>query len=290
MEFINYTNKYDGGIYNIVNLVNGKIYIGSARNFVDRLDNHVSDLRNNKHGNGHLQASFNIYGEENFIFKIAKVFNTDDDLERTTLEQKFINQYLDKWDECYNIAKSAIQNFSKGGYRHKIKHPTPSDEVKQKIRNTKLEYYQTEEGQQLIKKLSLDKLGKTYEELYGVERAAEIRKDISEKKLIQMNQEHMKENLRQLLTGVSFEKRFGVEKAKLTKEKISKGRKGKVAGDQHPRFKVIENIKLQAPDGTIYTRVYGISLFAKEHGLKYSSFTYLLQGKLKSHRGWKLIN
>jgi group I intron endonuclease len=290
MEFINYTNKYDGGIYNIVNLINGKVYIGSTRNFDERFSNHLIELRINNHGNKHLQNSFNKYGEENFIFKIVKVLNTDNDIERTSLEQKFINEYLDKWNECFNIAKKTIQNFSKGGHKITKKREPMSEETKNKIRNTKLEYYQSDDGQRLIKRLAEEKEGKTYEEIYGEERAAEIKKDISEKKLIQMNQEHVKENLRQMHTGKTFKERFGAEKAKEIKVKQSIGRKGKAVGKDAPTYRIYENIKLQAPDGTIYTKIEGIVDFAKKHGLRYNSLSELFTGRLKSHRGWRLVD
>jgi group I intron endonuclease len=58
------------GIYKITNLVSGKCYIGSARNTAGRIANHKFRLRKNNHFNSHLQASWNKYGEDSFIFEV----------------------------------------------------------------------------------------------------------------------------------------------------------------------------------------------------------------------------
>lgn len=56
------------GIYEIVNTVNGKRYIGSAKKFKIRWSKHVSALRLCKHHSRHLQAAWNKYGEAAFKF------------------------------------------------------------------------------------------------------------------------------------------------------------------------------------------------------------------------------
>lgn len=58
------------GIYKIENLINHKVYIGQSISIENRLKQHKSDLKNNRHTNSHLQSSWNKYGEENFIFEI----------------------------------------------------------------------------------------------------------------------------------------------------------------------------------------------------------------------------
>jgi len=61
------------GIYQILNLVNGKIYIGSAINLRQRRNEHFSRLRCNRHPNKHIQSSFNKYGEHNFDFEVLQL-------------------------------------------------------------------------------------------------------------------------------------------------------------------------------------------------------------------------
>ncbi len=82
------------GVYIILNLVNDKVYIGSAaRSFQHRWKGHRVDLRRGKHHNKHLQAAWNEYGEENFIFRILEICDKEDCIER---EQ----YWLDGFDAC----------------------------------------------------------------------------------------------------------------------------------------------------------------------------------------------
>lgn len=61
------------GIYQIRNLVNGKVYVGSAVNLRTRRNRHFSYLRNNCHANRKLQNAFNKYGEENIVFEVVEI-------------------------------------------------------------------------------------------------------------------------------------------------------------------------------------------------------------------------
>ena len=62
----------ESGIYSITNTKNSKIYIGSTNNFKRRKRQHFRDLKQNKHDNPHLQASYNKYGKEFFKFDIVE--------------------------------------------------------------------------------------------------------------------------------------------------------------------------------------------------------------------------
>ena len=56
------------GIYQILNTVNGKSYIGSAVNFRTRFRHHRNALRRGTHCNPHLQHAHNKYGPDAFEF------------------------------------------------------------------------------------------------------------------------------------------------------------------------------------------------------------------------------
>lgn len=58
------------GIYQIVNTINGKRYIGSAVNIRCRWNEHRSDLRNGKHHSRVLLAAWTKYGEGAFKFSV----------------------------------------------------------------------------------------------------------------------------------------------------------------------------------------------------------------------------
>ena len=97
------------GVYEILNLINGKRYIGSTTmSFSKRLDHHRSMLRGGKHKNTYLQNAWNKYGEDNFLFRILKVVD-----KALTLEVE--QSYLDECVNCYNInpIASGTPNMSK---------------------------------------------------------------------------------------------------------------------------------------------------------------------------------
>jgi hypothetical protein len=77
------------GIYKITNTVNNKYYIGSAISIRYRLNTHKRLLRDNKHFNKHLQASYNKYGLSNFVFEQLEVTTKEVMIER---EQFWIDQ------------------------------------------------------------------------------------------------------------------------------------------------------------------------------------------------------
>jgi len=64
------SNNLGGGIYAIVNSINGKFYIGRTVNFRNRFTNHVSDFKLNKtrYTNSGLISDMVIYGYDSFNF------------------------------------------------------------------------------------------------------------------------------------------------------------------------------------------------------------------------------
>src|SRR3546814_7356137 len=62
----------DSGIYQIRNLRNGKLYIGSARDLKQRRATHFKLLGENRHHCRHLQAAWNKYGAEAFVFELVE--------------------------------------------------------------------------------------------------------------------------------------------------------------------------------------------------------------------------
>lgn len=60
------------GIYQIRNIINNKVYIGSSNDIKERAASHKSMLLNNRHHSKHLQRAFNKWGFENFRFEIIE--------------------------------------------------------------------------------------------------------------------------------------------------------------------------------------------------------------------------
>jgi len=92
------------GIYKIINVINNKFYIGSAVNFKRRKSRHFSELRNNKHNNFKLQAAWNKYGEQAFVFVIVEELPEGSDL--LSAENVWLKEHVGK-KHCYNIGIDA---------------------------------------------------------------------------------------------------------------------------------------------------------------------------------------
>ena len=89
-----------GGVYQILNTVNGKRYIGSTSSFARRLKRHKHDLLEGSHHSRALQRAWDKYGEAAFEFEkmlICASANTQ------FFEQRAIERYKPE----YNIAKNA---------------------------------------------------------------------------------------------------------------------------------------------------------------------------------------
>ncbi|MDP3986985.1 MAG: NUMOD3 domain-containing DNA-binding protein [Nanoarchaeota archaeon] len=120
--------KRISGIYCIVNIVNGKIYIGSAINLRKRYVSHKNSLNRGDHHNSHLQRSWNKYGECCFDFQILEICEKKKSLIKK--EQYWLDYYRSYDREIgYNISfkagstlgvkcseekKIKISNFHKG--------------------------------------------------------------------------------------------------------------------------------------------------------------------------------
>ena len=91
------------GAYLILNISNGKPYIGASVNIERRWRVHKCELRGNKHCNLKLQRAWNKYGEPSFTFTILEVCERGDIVD---CEQRWIDQY-DAVNSGYNILNFA---------------------------------------------------------------------------------------------------------------------------------------------------------------------------------------
>lgn len=121
---INYQNTYrKSGIYLIRNTVNGKCYIGSAKNLYDRLHQHKCLLKQNRSHNKHLQYSWNKYGD---VFKVEILEYCDDEI-KFEREQYYINNLQPEYNKQYSVIGP--------------KTVTITEKQKEKISNTLKERY-----------------------------------------------------------------------------------------------------------------------------------------------------
>lgn len=98
------------GIYIIRNIKTNLIYIGSAKNIRQRLHEHKSMLRNNKHHARHLQNSYN-QNPRYFLFSILEKTPIHNLIKR---EQYYLNKYLPyKKEYGYNNVPTAYSSLGR---------------------------------------------------------------------------------------------------------------------------------------------------------------------------------
>lgn len=87
-------------IYKIRNVVNGKFYVGSTMDTRERFRTHRNKLRATKHHCAHLQAAWDKYGEECFVFEIVEQVSTLDALQAA--EDVWLAAHVGA-EHCYNV-------------------------------------------------------------------------------------------------------------------------------------------------------------------------------------------
>lgn len=92
------------GLYRIKNLVNGRLYVGSAVDISKRWYDHKRLLQQNKHSNKFLQADFLKCGREAFVFEVVCFCKPENLLK---YEQWLLDLRYDNQEQCYNFAKNA---------------------------------------------------------------------------------------------------------------------------------------------------------------------------------------
>lgn len=111
--YIMTANKVSG-IYTITNKVTGKLYIGESLDIYRRWhDEHIPQLRKNRHYNKELQNDFNKYGEENFVFEILERYSGNDLISTKAkiliLESYFITQFGKAGISLYNAENTMVE-------------------------------------------------------------------------------------------------------------------------------------------------------------------------------------
>jgi group I intron endonuclease len=112
-EFIEKPKTF--GVFQIKNIVNGKVLLGSSLNLHGPLNSHRFMLRIGSHLNKSLQEDWNEYGENNFIFEIleeVKVSNDPNDNikeELALLEEHWLEKIQPFGERGYNTNKQIRQ-------------------------------------------------------------------------------------------------------------------------------------------------------------------------------------
>jgi group I intron endonuclease len=150
--------NWTSGIYKIT-APTGEFYYGSAQIFKKRYNDHYNQLKRNIHNNKHMQ---NLFNKTPAGWRFEAIEQTEEKGKEIIQEQNYLNKYC-YTPGCLNLSTDATAPMK--GRQH-------SDLTKKKIslalkgRKLSAEHY---------KKCGLFGKGKTYEELYGPEKAAILR-------------------------------------------------------------------------------------------------------------------
>lgn len=178
------------GIYIIINVKNGKVYIGQTVDFNRRWSDHKKTLNKDKHTNGHLQAAWNKYGSKSFKFLKLEYCEFEQLDER---EQHHLNIYMAK-GMCYNIAKDV---------RSSMRGRSPSKETRQKQSEAaKRRSPVSEETRQKIGRVSK-----------GIVRSEETRRKMSDAKKGHAVSEETRHKLSEANKNMSEEKKRKISDA-----------------------------------------------------------------------------
>ena len=240
-------------VYEIVNEINDKKYIGSTNSRKKRWARHRSMLRDDCHTNQHLQNSYNKYGKDNFQFSIIEEVKDEKDL----LDRE--NFYLKYWnyhaaDMLYNMALDASapmqgrtgEDAPMYGREHK-------ETTKRKISEA---HKGKEVSKETRRRISAATTGEN-NPMYGTHRAGEDNP--------MYGKEHDKMTKQKISEAMSGENNpnYGKECKETTKRKISEANSGEDApmydvhrtGEDSPNNKLTENqvkgIKHLLKDGNL---------------------------------------
>lgn len=172
-KIINCENKYENfdfginkisGIYCIKNIINNKVYIGSAVDIRKRWFHHKNDLRKNKHHSSYLQKSWKKYGEKSFKFFIVEICKKCDDDFLKSKEQKWMD--LTKCYERvfgYNLATKSDRCT---GVKHSEETKRIWSEQRKGEKNGMFGKKHSEETKKMISDMFLGKNGHKHTEEY----------------------------------------------------------------------------------------------------------------------------
>ena len=252
------------GIYQIINKINGKRYIGSSVDIKKRWTQHRCDLKGKRHSNRHLQRSWNKYGKSNFKFEIVCICSKGNLVD---YEQLFI----DKLNPEYNISDRAYRGNGLSGKNHPRYGVHLSNETKRKISRSSKGRKSWNEG----KKMSAEFCETNRISHIGIYPSKETRRKLSKARSGRnhhMYGKHHSEETKKKISEANKGKpspNKGKTLSKETRRKISISRKGIYAKENHPCWieftdEEIEDMKSLKNSGYSYTEIgkkYGVSLW-----------------------------
>lgn len=299
-------NSLKGGIYKIVNSHNGRIYIGSTSRFQTRWWNgHAKSLLKEKHQNRFLQADFNKcraeLGHDDFLeFSILEIMEESTKEERKLCEQKWLDQYFDNGNQCYNLKALAVVS------REAVPSRDPNV-TRERISMRSKKMWASVSSEEKERRMQLFQAGKNEEWKAKISESLTGRKLSPEhveslKAVALRGSEHARygipnnwgthtpeaiEKIRKASTGrkpaaESLAKRSGANHW-TTRRKFSKEAKEKMSKSHADSMRAVQATKIQTGEKIQFQ---GIGEAARVLGLHKSGVQNVLKGKCAQTKGW----
>lgn len=292
-----------GGIYQITNTHTGRVYIGQTNRFRSRWQNHCRGLVRGNHSNQFLQADYNkcvtLLEHDNFLlFCVLEAMVGASKEERNAAEERYISNVFwllleDGTRACYNFTEVI-----RGEWRScHSRTPTETSARQSEAMKKKWQESGFKEKVAIKRTAAMDtpeykaKASKRAKQLWESEehRAA----------MSVLMQERMKDpEQRKIAIAALSDPTNQARRTKSINERIASDPEFKAKKQEQGRKNIARRNSTQpvkiygsllAPDGTIFRNVSHVPTFAKEHGLYKQGLYALLHGKIKTHKGWKLI-
>lgn len=103
--------KFPMGVFQIRNILNGKIFIDSSTNMNSKWNRHQVQLKIGNNWNSELQNDWNRFGEENFVFEVLSEIEekdgSDDNFKKELqlLEAMLVEELKPFGENGYNVEK-----------------------------------------------------------------------------------------------------------------------------------------------------------------------------------------
>lgn len=286
------------GVYQILNLVNGKRYIGStAVSFMKRWGSHKKELRNNYHHSKSLQRAWNKYGQENFSFEVLATCPKEYCIK---LEQWFLDNFSREYNVCPTAGsrlgtKVSEEERKKMSERGKKRAEDPLE--RKRMSEMQLKRFQDPEQRAINKRIAVERYAKEEERLKNRER---LKKHYA----IPANRERLRQQAIKQWENAELKNKILEGRKKWlstpeSRELISKNSK-KTFETQESRDKMSETkakfvYKIKTPNGEI-EETRSLKRYCKEKKLSDTALGYSFRGynnvgvTVTQHKGYKLLS
>jgi group I intron endonuclease len=207
------------GIYQIRNIINNKVYIGSSKNLGKRELDHFSALERGNHHNTYLQRAWNKYGRDVFKFDIIRECKEENLL-------KIEQFYLDKYK--YN-KKNILYNTSLIAGRVEM-----NEETRKKISKSNKICYSSKEQKLRMSNLHKNKIvsKETREKISKVQKGRKHLEDTKYRIGVSLKGRKFSQEIKDRMSSGRKGMKFSEEHCR----NISKAKKGQLFGENHPMY------------------------------------------------------